>query len=124
MHSGADGYTSSHVSANQKIVSLMRVNSEVGSVGPPHLWPLPGSTLSVEDSNNVALSELINRRTPKADQLQFGSEIEAGMYDYFTIIKHPMDLGTVQARLNKNRCKSPREFSEDVRLTFCNAYFL
>lgn len=49
-------------------------------------------------------------------------EVEAlGLLDYYTIIKHPMDLGTVKSRLNKNWYKSPREFAEDVRLTFCNA---
>ncbi|OAY35320.1 transcription factor GTE4 isoform X2 [Manihot esculenta] len=44
-----------------------------------------------------------------------------GLHDYFTIIKHPMDLGTVKTRLNKNWYKSPEEFAEDVRLTFHNA---
>ncbi|CAN1356386.1 Transcription factor GTE4 [Linum perenne] len=43
------------------------------------------------------------------------------LHDYFTIIKHPMDLGTVKTRLNKNWYKSPEEFAEDVRLTFNNA---
>lgn len=43
------------------------------------------------------------------------------LHDYFEIIKHPMDLGTVKTRLNKNWYKSPREFAEDVRLTFHNA---
>ncbi|XP_058100711.1 transcription factor GTE4-like [Magnolia sinica] len=44
-----------------------------------------------------------------------------GLHDYHTIIKHPMDLGTVKSRLSKNWYKSPREFAEDVRLTFQNA---
>ncbi|ESW04908.1 hypothetical protein PHAVU_011G135800 [Phaseolus vulgaris] len=44
-----------------------------------------------------------------------------GLHDYFTIITHPMDLGTVKSRLNKNWYKSPKEFAEDVRLTFHNA---
>ncbi|XP_042480138.1 transcription factor GTE4-like [Macadamia integrifolia] len=44
-----------------------------------------------------------------------------GLHDYYTIIKHPMDLGTVKSRLNTNWYKSPREFAEDVRLTFENA---
>ncbi|KAK9150450.1 hypothetical protein Syun_008759 [Stephania yunnanensis] len=44
-----------------------------------------------------------------------------GLHDYFTIIKEPMDLGTVKQRLNKNWYKSPKEFAEDVRLTFRNA---
>ncbi|KAA8523979.1 hypothetical protein F0562_010590 [Nyssa sinensis] len=44
-----------------------------------------------------------------------------GLHDYHDIIKHPMDLGTVKSRLTKNWYKSPREFAEDVRLTFLNA---
>ncbi|KDP31778.1 hypothetical protein JCGZ_12239 [Jatropha curcas] len=46
---------------------------------------------------------------------------QLGLHDYFTIIKHPMDLGTVKMRLHKNWYKSPEEFAEDVRLTFHNA---
>ncbi|KAI3818417.1 hypothetical protein L1987_12223 [Smallanthus sonchifolius] len=44
-----------------------------------------------------------------------------GLHDYFDIIKHPMDLGTVKSRLDKNWYNSPMEFAEDVRLTFQNA---
>ncbi|XP_038986245.1 transcription factor GTE4-like isoform X2 [Phoenix dactylifera] len=54
----------------------------------------------------------------------FNSPVDAkalGLHDYFSIIKHPMDLGTVKSRLSKNWYKSPREFAEDVRLTFRNA---
>lgn len=43
------------------------------------------------------------------------------LHDYHSIIRHPMDLGTVKTRLNKNWYKSPKEFAEDVRLTFHNA---
>lgn len=44
-----------------------------------------------------------------------------GLHDYYSIIKHPMDFGTIKSRLSKNWCKSPREFAEDVRLTLHNA---
>jgi hypothetical protein len=44
-----------------------------------------------------------------------------GLHDYFTIITHPMDLGTIKLRVNTNGYKSPKEFAEDVRLTFNNA---
>ncbi|KEH39254.1 transcription factor GTE4-like protein [Medicago truncatula] len=44
-----------------------------------------------------------------------------GLHDYFIIISQPMDLGTVKSRLSKNWYKSPKEFAEDVRLTFRNA---
>ncbi|XP_010537542.1 PREDICTED: transcription factor GTE5, chloroplastic-like isoform X2 [Tarenaya hassleriana] len=44
-----------------------------------------------------------------------------GLHDYHTVVKKPMDLGTVKTRLGKNWYKSPLEFAEDVRLTFNNA---
>ncbi|CAI9757257.1 unnamed protein product [Fraxinus pennsylvanica] len=47
--------------------------------------------------------------------------VALGLHDYFEIIKSPMDLGTVKAKLNQNLYNSPVEFAEDVRLTFRNA---
>lgn len=44
-----------------------------------------------------------------------------GLHDYYSIIKHPMDLGTVKSRLSKNLYGTPAEFAGDVRLTFRNA---
>lgn len=41
--------------------------------------------------------------------------------DYFTVIKHPMDLGTIKKRLTSGAYLSPLEFLADVRLTFSNA---
>ncbi|CAM8909161.1 unnamed protein product [Rhodiola kirilowii] len=54
----------------------------------------------------------------------FNTPVDAkglGLHDYFLIIKNPMDLGTVKARLSTYWYKSPMEFAEDVRLTFHNA---
>ncbi|CAO2173284.1 unnamed protein product [Urochloa humidicola] len=47
--------------------------------------------------------------------------VALGLHDYFTIIKHPMDLGTIRARLSKGQYRNPKEFADDVRLTFHNA---
>lgn len=44
-----------------------------------------------------------------------------GLNDYFDIIKHPMDLGTVKLRLDRNEYRTPQDFAADVRLTFNNA---
>eukprot|EP00252_Welwitschia_mirabilis_P007044 TRINITY_DN1806_c0_g1_i8.p1 TRINITY_DN1806_c0_g1~~TRINITY_DN1806_c0_g1_i8.p1 ORF type:complete len:760 (-),score=131.86 TRINITY_DN1806_c0_g1_i8:839-3118(-) len=41
--------------------------------------------------------------------------------DYFTIIKHPMDLGTIRRKLDEGSYTSILEFAADVRLTFDNA---
>lgn len=41
--------------------------------------------------------------------------------DYFDIVKTPMDLGTVQKKLESGSYTSPSDFAADVRLTFNNA---
>ncbi|CAK8530847.1 unnamed protein product [Lathyrus sativus] len=41
--------------------------------------------------------------------------------DYFTVISHPMDLGTIKSKLEKNIYHNKEEFAADVRLTFSNA---
>ncbi|KAK2996351.1 hypothetical protein RJ639_026240 [Escallonia herrerae] len=47
--------------------------------------------------------------------------IRLGLRDYHKIIKNPMDLGTVKARLSKHEYESPQDFAADVKLTFDNA---
>ncbi|EPS67854.1 hypothetical protein M569_06920 [Genlisea aurea] len=44
-----------------------------------------------------------------------------GLLDYYDIIKHPMDLGTIKTKLSEGVYNSPREFADDVRLVFNNA---
>lgn len=41
--------------------------------------------------------------------------------DYFSIISHPMDLGTIKSKLAGNRYFSAEEFASDIKLTFSNA---
>ncbi|OMO82797.1 hypothetical protein COLO4_22813 [Corchorus olitorius] len=43
--------------------------------------------------------------------------------DYFSIIKHPMDLGTIKSKLINNTYLGVEEFVADVKLTFSNAMF-
>ncbi|XP_028766158.1 transcription factor GTE10-like [Neltuma alba] len=47
--------------------------------------------------------------------------VELEIPDYFTVIKHPMDLGTVKSRITSSQYSSPMDFAADVRLTFSNA---
>ncbi|XP_022753337.1 transcription factor GTE4-like isoform X2 [Durio zibethinus] len=193
------GYANSQVSGNENVDrgggSLVRVNSDVGSVGLPSSRPFHGLSVSVTEhdysNHGGGGSEFVEKekRTPKANQYyknskfavgkeklkpmesnkkikknvgksnggQMGGGIATekfscklfkscsnllgklmkhkfgwvfnkpvdvkglGLHDYYSIVKHPMDLGTVKTRLNKNWYKSPMEFAEDVRLTFSNA---
>lgn len=41
--------------------------------------------------------------------------------DYFTVIKNPMDLGTIKRKIASSEYSSPLNFAADVRLTFSNA---
>jgi E1A/CREB-binding protein len=47
--------------------------------------------------------------------------VELGLPDYFDIIKNPMDLGTINKKLDKGEYSSIEAFDKDVRLTFDNA---
>ena len=47
--------------------------------------------------------------------------IKLNIPEYFNIITKPMDLGTIQSRLDKDFYSTPMEFAEDVRLNFANA---
>ncbi|KAK9370793.1 Bromodomain-containing protein [Lipomyces kononenkoae] len=41
---------------------------------------------------------------------------------YFKVIKKPMDISTIQHKLNTNQYESGAEFEEDIRLMFRNCY--
>ncbi|CAI0381959.1 unnamed protein product [Linum tenue] len=47
--------------------------------------------------------------------------VKLAIPDYFTIISHPMDLGTIKSKLSKNAYAGAEEFAADVKLTFDNA---
>ncbi|KAI3856472.1 hypothetical protein MKW98_008924 [Papaver atlanticum] len=190
---GVGGYSNSHLSANVALDNgggVKRTISEAGSVGV-HQGFRPLLSVSVFENTHTGVADIVEKRTPKANQYYRNSEFllakdkfppsesrksksgggkkhhgsgdggshgfgidkyssqafrscssllsrlmkhkhgwvfnspvdvkKLGLHDYYLIIKHPMDLGTVKSKLNMNRYKSPREFAEDVRLTFSNA---
>ncbi|XP_061359791.1 transcription factor GTE10-like [Gastrolobium bilobum] len=47
--------------------------------------------------------------------------VKLNIPDYFTVIKHPMDLGTVKRRITSGEYSNPMDFAADVRRTFSNA---
>ncbi|XP_076944049.1 uncharacterized protein LOC143614520 [Bidens hawaiensis] len=47
--------------------------------------------------------------------------IALGIPDYFSIITHPMDFGTISKKLDNDNYSSAEAFCSDVRLTFSNA---
>lgn len=47
--------------------------------------------------------------------------VKLNIPDYYTVIKNPMDLGTIKSKISSGAYSSPLEFMADVRLTFKNA---
>ncbi|KAL3917426.1 MAG: hypothetical protein SGILL_004720, partial [Bacillariaceae sp.] len=47
--------------------------------------------------------------------------VELGLPDYFEVIKKPMDLGTVQKKLDAGAYHDIKDFNTDVNMTFDNA---
>ncbi|CAN6896211.1 unnamed protein product [Brassica oleracea] len=71
-------------------------------------------------SCNALLTKLMKHK----DGWVFNVPVDAkvlGLHDYHSIVKEPMDLGTVKAKLGSGLYESPLDFAEDVRLTFNNA---
>ena len=48
--------------------------------------------------------------------------VALGIPTYFDIIKDPMDLGTINSKLERGRYASPEEFEADVRLVLHNCF--
>ncbi|KZV58742.1 hypothetical protein F511_18767 [Dorcoceras hygrometricum] len=68
---------------------------------------------------------LLNRMMSQKDAWVFNEPVDVvklNIPDYVTIIKHPMDLGTIKGKLRSNQYSSPMDFAADVRLTFENAF--
>lgn len=47
--------------------------------------------------------------------------VKLNIPDYYTVIKHPMDLGTIKSKITSSEYSSVLDFVADVRLTFSNA---
>ncbi|CAI9757357.1 unnamed protein product [Fraxinus pennsylvanica] len=81
-----------------------------------------------QNTNYVRLMKqcdvLLNRLMKQKNAPIFNSPVDIIAYnipDYFNVIKHPMDLGTVKTKLLSGRYSSPEGFAADVRLTLKNA---
>jgi bromodomain-containing factor 1 len=48
--------------------------------------------------------------------------VALGIPDYFTVIKNPMDLGTIRRKLDSREYLNAEQFEQDVRLVFSNCF--
>lgn len=83
---------------------------------------------SVPGTFNAALMKQCENLLKKLMTHQYGwvfntpvDVVKLKIPDYFTVIKHPMDLGTIKRKIASFEYTSPLDFLSDVRLTFSNA---
>ncbi|KAL5269753.1 hypothetical protein ACHWQZ_G003278 [Mnemiopsis leidyi] len=73
---------------------------------------------------HTLLKELMGRKH-KASAWPFYQPVDhvnMGLHDYLTIIKKPMDLGTIRTKIEKGEYANEKEFATDMRLIFSNCY--
>lgn len=93
------------------------------------LETVPSKKLKTANNGKAQILKSCNSLLTRLMKHKFGwifntpvDAVKSGLHDYHTIVKKPMDLGTVKSRLSKSWYdESPLEFAEDVRLTFNNA---
>ncbi|CAI0456791.1 unnamed protein product [Linum tenue] len=112
-------------SKNSSIVSSGAGNkgSAMGKLKPQpvkaHATQNPGNLILIRQCVNL-LQRLMSHQFAYVFNIPV-DVVKLNIPDYFTIVKHPMDLGTIKSRLMSGLYSSPLEFAEDVRLTFSNA---
>ncbi|XP_027351706.1 transcription factor GTE8-like isoform X2 [Abrus precatorius] len=81
--------------------------------------PTTANTLLMKDCDSL-LKRLMNHQYAWVFNTPV-DVVKLNLPDYFNIIKHPMDLGTVKSKLAAGAYAAPLEFADDVKLTFFNA---
>ncbi|CAI9111537.1 OLC1v1011782C1 [Oldenlandia corymbosa var. corymbosa] len=83
---------------------------------------------SSNSKSNPAIMKMCENVLKKLMSHQYGwvfntpvDAVKLNIPDYYTVIKHPMDLGTIKKKLASGEYQSPLEFCADVKLTFSNA---
>lgn len=85
----------------------------------------PGSTTSTA---NIILMKQCGTLLKRLMSHQYGwvfntpvDVVKLNIPDYYSVIKHPMDFGTIKGKIATGVYSSPLEFLADVRITFSNA---
>lgn len=88
----------------------------------------PKKLAGAANSSNAMLMKQCENLLSRLMSHQFGwvfntpvDVVKLNIPDYFTVIKHPMDLGTIKSKITSGQYSDPLGFAADVRLTFSNA---
>ncbi|CAN1150198.1 Transcription factor GTE12 [Linum perenne] len=112
------------MNASQKFDSKTSVPSLKKRRSSEILEERPGKRRRMDRTTTQQCSALLKVLIGHPDGWIFSKPVdivELKIPDYFTIISHPMDLGTISSKLSKKLYPSTEDFAADVRLTFANA---
>ncbi|KAL6659517.1 hypothetical protein ACP70R_003557 [Stipagrostis hirtigluma subsp. patula] len=124
MNGGAESAPGGDVHLKKKTDKLKRSNSvqsargELPSVALPAVSSTNYTALFKQCANLLKFLMTHNWSGPFLAPVDV---VKLNLPDYFDIVKEPMDLGTIQKKLNAGMYSTPRDFAADVRLTFSNA---
>ncbi|RCU61694.1 hypothetical protein SETIT_7G242300v2 [Setaria italica] len=91
---------------------------------PPRRELLPAPPAKLWGAMRKRCGQILTKLRKDKRSVWFNAPVEVerlGLHDYHTVIKSPMDLGTVKENLAAGRYASHDAFAGDVRLTFSNA---
>jgi len=126
-----ENFTASEIKHMGKIASrresgrqIKKVNKDLPDSLPQHSTKPKGKVSESFKICNEILKELFSKKH-SGYAWPFYKPVDAdllGLSDYHTIIKTPMDLGTVKNKMDNREYKSGAEFANDVRTIFTNCY--
>ncbi|KAE8656160.1 bidirectional sugar transporter SWEET2a-like isoform X1 [Hibiscus syriacus] len=119
LSSSCDGKKTSSAGNSKDTSSALKRRPEGMSVGGP-----PEKRWKMDRCMTQQCSALLKAMMKHPAGWVFNKPVDPkalGIPDYFSIIKNPMDLGTIKSKLAKNIYIGTDEFVADIRLTFANA---
>ncbi|CAI8597550.1 unnamed protein product [Vicia faba] len=87
-------------------------------------YPKPAAPMDSYDTLMKQCENLLNRLMSHQFGWVFNKPVDPvalNIPDYFNVIRHPMDLGTVKSKLTSGKYSNLMDFAADVKLTFSNA---
>lgn len=109
---------------NKKGSGVKRVNPFGSDKDPKKPAMIDSITAKLVPSMMKRCGQILGKLMKHKHGWVFNVPVDAedlGLHDYHQVIKNPMDLGTVKAKLERDAYRTPQEFASDVRLTFNNA---
>jgi len=105
-------------SENNKVRVKVDISNQKQLNEPKKIEKMPRSEINI--STNITRSlQLHSRSFPFLKPVD---PVLLNIPDYFTVIKHPMDLSTIMKKIKENKYKGINEYISDVELMFNNCF--